>query len=368
MLEEAQRQFTVCNACRYCQDYCAVFPAMETRSMFAAGDLGYLATVCHDCRACYQACMYTEPHEFAINIPALMSAARVATYERYARPRWLARLFGRGPLSLAAVTFAATGLILLLWALLSSGGRGLFANSSGRFYDAISHVAMLVPALLLGAWAITVCGTGVVAYWQETGGRRGNLLDPRLWIQAAHEVLALRWMRGGGAECHFPDEERPTPARRYVHGMVFGGFTLTFAATTAAAVQEDLLGLAPPYPWLSAPVMLGLTGGVLMTTGTIAFMRLKARAPQRLAAPESAPMDWAFLWSLLLVSATGLALFALRETHGVGLALIVHLGAVLAFYLTAPYGKLVHALYRSAAVLRNVDDRRTAARLAEPLG
>ena len=26
---EADRQLTICNACRYCEGYCAVFPALE---------------------------------------------------------------------------------------------------------------------------------------------------------------------------------------------------------------------------------------------------------------------------------------------------------------------------------------------------
>ena len=30
---------TICNACRYCEGLCAVFPAMEMRRTFAAGDL-----------------------------------------------------------------------------------------------------------------------------------------------------------------------------------------------------------------------------------------------------------------------------------------------------------------------------------------
>ena len=90
-LREAARQLTVCNACRYCEGYCAVFPAAELRTAFTAGDVGYLANLCHDCEACYQACMFTEPHEFAINLPRALSEVRAETYARYAWPRLLAR-------------------------------------------------------------------------------------------------------------------------------------------------------------------------------------------------------------------------------------------------------------------------------------
>ena len=33
---------TVCNSCRYCEQYCPVFPAMERRLTFAAGDLVFM--------------------------------------------------------------------------------------------------------------------------------------------------------------------------------------------------------------------------------------------------------------------------------------------------------------------------------------
>ena len=36
-LREADRLMTICNACRYCEGLCAVFPAMEMRRTFAAG-------------------------------------------------------------------------------------------------------------------------------------------------------------------------------------------------------------------------------------------------------------------------------------------------------------------------------------------
>ena len=39
--EEAARQLVICNACRYCEGYCAVFPAMELRTSFSPGDVLY---------------------------------------------------------------------------------------------------------------------------------------------------------------------------------------------------------------------------------------------------------------------------------------------------------------------------------------
>ncbi|HEY0584059.1 MAG TPA: 4Fe-4S ferredoxin, partial [Chloroflexota bacterium] len=72
LLQEAERQMTICNACRYCEGYCAVFPAIELRTTFKAGDLVYLANLCHECRACFYACQYAPPHQIAVNIPQVL--------------------------------------------------------------------------------------------------------------------------------------------------------------------------------------------------------------------------------------------------------------------------------------------------------
>ena len=39
---EVRRIMQICNACRYCEGFCAVFPAMERRRLFTDGDVSYL--------------------------------------------------------------------------------------------------------------------------------------------------------------------------------------------------------------------------------------------------------------------------------------------------------------------------------------
>ena len=81
-LREADRLMTICNACRYCEALCAVFPAMELRRDFSAGDLNYLANLCHGCGACYYDCQYAPPHEFAVNVPVALAELRAETYRQ----------------------------------------------------------------------------------------------------------------------------------------------------------------------------------------------------------------------------------------------------------------------------------------------
>src|SRR5215212_7099868 len=93
LVQEAQRVLAICNACRYCEGYCAVFPALERRLSFDEGDVHYLANLCHNCGACLYACQYAPPHEFQLNFPRILAQVRARTYRQYAWPNAFGRAF-----------------------------------------------------------------------------------------------------------------------------------------------------------------------------------------------------------------------------------------------------------------------------------
>ena len=355
-LEEARRQLAVCAACRYCEGYCAVFPALERRPILLEGDVAQLANLCHDCRACYQACMYAPPHEFAVDVPALLGGARTDSYERFAWPRRLAWAFRHPSAAVAGAT--AAGLVLAFGVALANRGLAGTPAGPGAFYAVVPYLAMLVPALVVSAFSLAVLAAGFVRLWGAAGGDVRELLDGRLWLAATWEALSLRWLGGGGGGCHYPDRERPSSARRVLHVLVVGGLALAFAATVAAAVLQDLLGRLPPYSVLSAPVLLGTLGGAAIVAGCTGLLVLKPAAGADLASGRSRSLDRAFLGALEVSAITGMLTLALRDTAALGPALAVHLGSLAALYVTAPYGKLVHGIYRLAALLRDVEERR----------
>ncbi len=67
--------------------------------------------------------------------------------------------------------------------------------------------------------------------------------------------------------------------------------------------------------------------------------------------------DIALLMLLAMTGVTGLVLLAVRATGAMGLAMAVHLGFILALFLVLPYSKMVHGIYRSAALLRRATER-----------
>ena len=135
------------------------------------------------------------------------------------------------------------------------------------------------------------------------------------------------------------------------------------ASTTIATLYHYLLGLQAPYPVTSLPVLLGTAGGLGLLVGPAGLLWLNLRRDPLHGDPRQRPMDRAFLMLLFLVSLTGLALLAGRETGAMAALLVVHLGTVMALFLTLPYGKFAHAVYRGAALLKYAVERRRPDRI-----
>src|SRR5262245_35490163 len=93
LLQSGEHMMTVCNACRYCEQFCPVFPAMEERLRFGKAELVYLANLCHNCGECLYACQYAPPHEFGIDVPRRLAELRIASYEEYCWPACLSGAF-----------------------------------------------------------------------------------------------------------------------------------------------------------------------------------------------------------------------------------------------------------------------------------
>ncbi|MHA3980647.1 tricarballylate utilization 4Fe-4S protein TcuB [Halovulum sp. GXIMD14794] len=352
LLQEARRQVEICNACRYCEGYCAVFPALHRERAFADGDLTQLANLCHNCRGCYYACQYTTPHEFDLNLPQALAEVRQASWEDFAWPGVLARAFQRNALMVALAT--VIGFAVLLWVartFLPSGGEG--------FYAVMAHgtmVAIFLPAFLLPLASLAV---GLRRYWQATGGGDVQLSDLK---DALGLVAKMRNLAGGhGDGCNFEDEDRFSQGRRHTHQAVMYGFLLCFASTSVATLMHYGLGRHAPYAFWSAPKLLGVSGGLLMVLGCAGMIALKLKADRNLGAPSAWSGEIAFILLLGFVGLSGLALYALGQTAAMPALLVAHLGAVLAFFLLTPFTKMAHGFYRLAALVREAANaRRTA--------
>jgi citrate/tricarballylate utilization protein len=155
-------------------------------------------------------------------------------------------------------------------------------------------------------------------------------------------------------------------ARRRFHHATFYGFMLCFAATCVATVYHYAFGWEAPYAFTSLPVLLGSVGGIGLLAGPAGLLWLNLRRHPQHGDRAQRPMDRGFIALLLLTSASGLALLAGRDSPMMSVLLAVHLGVVMALFLTLPYGKFAHGIFRTAALLKwSVEKRRPSGPLVE---
>jgi citrate/tricarballylate utilization protein len=359
-LAEAGRLMTVCNSCRYCEGLCAVFPAMEERRVFNDGDLNYLANLCHGCGACHIDCQFAPPHEFNVNVPATMARTRAESYAAYAWPPVMAGLFARNGLAVSLIAAASVAAFLAGFIVAGDPGALRAAHvEPGAFYALMPHGAM---AALFGAafiYALLALAMGVRAFWRDIGEPAATFAEPTSLWRAAREAGQLRYLDGAGVGCHV-GEDRPSDRRRLFHHLTFYGFMLCFAATSVATLYH-YAGREAPYPLYDLPVVLGVLGGLGMAIGSAGLWRARETADPALKDARAASMDRAFIAMLFCVAISGLAVLALRATGAMSLTLAAHLGFVFALFITMPYGKMVHGLYRFLALVRYAHEMRVAA-------
>lgn len=350
LIAEARRQTEICNACRYCEGFCSVFPALTRQKAFADGDISHLANLCHNCRGCYYSCQYTEPHEFALNFPAALAEVRQDSWERLAWPQPLARRFHESGVALALIAALAFAVVFaLIQTLRPASGEGFYA-----YFAHNAMVALFAPAFLLPLAAVAV---SLRRYWAETGGTRLRWRNVLGGVRAAANLKNLNGGQGQG--CNFENEDRYSDTRRWLHQAVMYGFLLCFAATSSGTILHYVFDMQAPYSFFSLPKLLGVPGGVLLTIGTIGLAWLKTKADPTLGAPRVWGGEMGFIVLLGATAATGLALYAATGTGAVPLLLAIHLGFVLAFFLLLPYSKMVHGFYRLAALI--IEDQKQGA-------
>ena len=361
ILEEAGRLMTVCNSCRYCEGLCAVFPAMEMRRSFSDGDLNYLANLCHSCGACYTDCQFSPPHEFNVNVPRTLAIARADSYATYAWPRIFAPMFAQNGLAIAIVAALSVAVFIFGFAVWNDHAV-LFGvhTGPGAFYQLMPHNTMATLFSAVFLYAMVALAMGVRAFWRDIGEPAGTLAEPTSVWQAMKDAMSLRYLDGGGVGC-VNEDERPTDRRKIYHHMTFYGFMLCFAATSTATLYHYLIAREAPYPWYDLPVVLGTIGGIGLLIGPAGLLAEKWKRDPALVDSQRTGMDVAFLAMLFMTSLTGMLLLLLRATPAMGALLALHLGVVFSLFLTMPYGKFVHGIYRFAALVRYARERRDMA-------
>lgn len=346
--DEAVRQLTVCNSCRYCEGYCSAFQALTRHRSFDKPTVSHLANLCHNCRGCFYACQYTEPHEFALNIPAVLANVRARNWEQHIKPSSVSRIM--------QASLWPYVLLTLVFTVIFSALFDISFTTSEPFYSSIRHTALVAIFLPLFVIPWIALIAGVRDYWRSVGGQKIVKNDI---VQAFRSAATMKQLSGGqGQGCNYEAGERYSSTRRWAHQATMYGFLLCFASTSVATLYHYLFGWTAPYSLFSLPKLFGISGGILLSSGTAILFLLKRRAESQLGSVDRQAGEYAFISLLFLVSTSGLVLYWSSGTAMAGASLIVHLALIATFFVSIPYSKMVHGLFRLAALAREAQIKR----------
>jgi citrate/tricarballylate utilization protein len=239
-------------------------------------------------------------------------------------------------------------------------GSLLHGPLAGNFYAVFPHNLLVLLFGTAFGFAALALAMGVRRFWRDVSPGPGS---QEAALEATSDALRLKYLDGGHGEGCNEEDDRFTLSRRRFHHLAFYGFLLCFASTCTATIYHYFFGWQAPYAWTSLPVLLGTAGGIGLLVGPAGLLWLNLHRHPLHGDNAQKPMDRGFIALLFLTSLTGLALLAWRDSGAMALLLAVHLGVVMAFFLTMPYGKFAHGLFRCAALLKWSIEKRQPSRL-----
>ncbi|MEO1785297.1 tricarballylate utilization 4Fe-4S protein TcuB [Thermodesulfobium sp. 4217-1] len=350
--EDARFSLNICNACRYCENICPVFKAIELRRTFSDNDIIYLANLCHDCRGCYYACQYAPPHTFDINIPKVFGTLRLETYKNYRNSKFSKDIVDK-PHLYSIATFIVSFLFYTISSIIYTGKLSLIVivDQNASFYSILPENFLIITMLIPFAISLTIYIKNFIDYCDYIGIKKGDFLKLSSHIRSLKSVILLEFLGGGGFGCNYPDEEYSF-SRRIYHQFVLFGFKITFISTLIAAFMSHILNISPPYTFTSLPVIFGSIGGALLLLGLTGLLYLRTKMDRIPYSENVNSMDINFIMILLLSVLTGFLVLLFRSTIFMPILLIIHLSIVITFFIMLPFSKLQHAVFRYVSIYK----------------
>ena len=352
-----------CYQCATCSSVCQLAPAnapfprrqilwaqwgMEDRLM---GDAG--PWLCHQCNDCSVRC----PRE--VNPGDIMASVRAMVVEKLATPAFLGKLVGNakktwpllvlGPLVYWLVLLGATGVHIPLV-------NDALSAADGRFHyeHFVPHNLIYITYFSATFFVLLMMFFSGSKYWKMLGAnqeRTGSLIGAL--IPAFIDI---------GTHKKFATCDRGVPKRRWGHFLVMWGF-VGAAITSGFAVvylYRDTvffswlkLGYSYPVPITHWVKWLGNISAVALVLGGLLLWLNRRTTGDKLVGVTTA-FDRFFLWVVLTVIATGVFTEVFRFIAVPPIlacaVYVIHLGIVLTLFLTLPYSKFAHILYRTLAM------------------
>ncbi len=332
------RQLSICNACRYCEGYCAVWDAIEFKSILNEGDIYHLSNLCHDCRDCYYACPYNEPeHDFKLNIPKVLGQVRVETYKDNLKPRFFGFALEKPILVTATSTIIAVA-ISIAYAAFSFG----VDSFSSLPMTTIIPISLFKPAtILVYLYTITLWSWEGLAYWSKINQK--ERLSASGIGRGIRDAIFHKNFLGGGEGCKVP-KLNSRYLRVISHLLVFFGF---ITALVSISFYPDITGyFALAY----------LFGSCSVTIGTAGMIYIHLKESKRSRSDEQALIDYPFTILLFFAGITGIIVPLSLGTTLFNWNFIIHDALIMVVFLLAPFSKFIHPVFRIISLMKYSSD------------
>jgi quinone-modifying oxidoreductase subunit QmoC len=291
--------------------------------------------LCHQCGDCNERCPRdARPGD-------VLQSLRSKVIETLAFPGLIGRLVGNVRRTWPILLGVPWLFWLLLWAV---GEIKVPAGGHVHAYeDFVSHGVLYAVYFPVAGWVMLAAVVGGLRFWREMGKgaeRKGPFLSG-FW-PVIGDILAHKSF----GSCD------KVSIRRWAHLALFWGFV--GAAVTSALLIYAIYVMRAEMPLaLGHPFkILGNLSAVLLVVGGVLLAASRFGTHRSLI--KTSAFDLFFLGVLALVIATGVIVEAARlvlPAAAASLLYTVHLGVVLTLFLTFPYSKFAHMLYRTLALV-----------------
>jgi quinone-modifying oxidoreductase subunit QmoC len=271
-----------------------------------------------------------------------MAAVRKSAISHFAFPSFLAKMVANPNYLPILIGFPV---ILLLAVLYFTGhlhippGEIVFSHfMPHKYIDAI-----FIPLSLFAGIAFCI---GLTRFWKSMNINFPNGANPKKGLIQSFVLCVLEIL----THSKFNKCETNKP-RSLAHLGIFYGFIGLGITTALAVFYLYVLGQESPYPLTSPLKIIGNISGILLFLGcTLAIIN-------RIKNKDKTSIGTYFDWSLLIVIYVVVISGLLSQfTRLAGIAYLaypiyfIHLTSVFFLFMTAPYSKLAHILYRTLAM------------------
>ena len=304
--------------------------------------------LCHQCGDCTVYC----PREARPG--DVLGALRNMAVRELSEFKFLWTFYNK-PWGLPILFLIAFFFVFLSFSFFFGGIPGIFSLDiipviSIDVHESLKRVLMVDAIFVpLAIFVAVMAATGINRMWN---GMCRNAEIPAayrkgLWeilrtylVPAIREILAHSRFRDCGAN----------QWRVNGHRMLLWSFIILAFVTTVVFIAADILGFHTPWPLYNPIKILANIGAILLIYGVISLIANRSRAEVE-GKLRSSYQDWFLIYLILAVGVTGLLTEILRLIHNTfypGMYAL-HLVTVFMLFLSIPYSKFAHLIYRTTA-------------------